>query len=183
MTWNSVHHVLRFRLVLVRLTAVTVAVALAVSGLIARNAALSQARSSSTASDPNSCGGPQSATRLFVVVTNIASAEGLIAITLYPDDRSRFLARRGSLHVVRVPAQSPTLRACVHLPTPGSYAVAVYHDTNGNRRFDRTGIGLPAEDYGFSNDPAVLLGLPSFRSTRFTITGDGQEISVRLRES
>ena len=157
------------------------AAGVALAALFANDAAFSQDRPA--AADSESCGGPPSATRLFVVVTNIASAEGLIAVTLYPDDRSRFLARRGSLYVVRAPARSPSVRVCVHLPAPGNYAIGVYHDANSSRRFDRTGIGLPAEDYGFSNNPAVLLGLPSFRSVRFSVTADEQEIAVRLRRS
>ena len=36
------------------------------------------------------------------------------------------------------------------------YALALYHDENGNRSFDRTGVGFPAEGFGFSNNPATL---------------------------
>ena len=35
---------------------------------------------------------------------------------------------------------------------PGRYAVAVYHDVNGNGRLDTVPPGLPTEPYGFSND-------------------------------
>lgn len=156
---------------------------MAAAGLSFAMVALAQTHESPPVLEPNACGGPQSATRLFVVVTNIANADGLIAVTLYPDDRSRFLARRGSLYVVRAQADTPTTRVCLHLPAPGGYAIGVYHDANSNGRFDRTGIGLPAEDYGFSNNPAILLGPPSFRSTRFIVTDSEQAISVRLRRS
>ena len=35
---------------------------------------------------------------------------------------------------------------------PARYAVAVYHDVNGNGRLDTVPPGLPTEPYGFSND-------------------------------
>lgn len=127
------------------------------------------------------CTGRPSATRLFVTVANVRAAQGLIAVTLYADDSRRFLARRGSLYVGRVPARSPVTRMCIHVPAPGVYGLAVYHDADANRSFNRTMIGLPAEGYGFSNDAPTLFGLPSFRRVRFQVPRDGFATSVRLR--
>jgi uncharacterized protein (DUF2141 family) len=127
------------------------------------------------------CTGRPSATRLVVTVSNVRAAQGLIAVTLYADDSSRFLARRGSLYVGRVPARAGVTRICIHVPAPGVYGLAVYHDANANRRFDRTGIGLPAEGYGFSNNAATLFGLPRFRSVRLSVPRDGFQTGVTLR--
>ena len=127
------------------------------------------------------CTGRPSATRLFVDVTNVRSAQGLVAVTLYADDPSRFLRRRGSLYVGRVPAQAGTTRVCIHLPAPGTYALGVYHDADANRRYNRNAIGLPAEGYGFSNDAPALLGLPSFRSVRLQVPRNGFVTRVRMR--
>ena len=44
----------------------------------------------------------------------------------------------------------------------GEYAVAVYHDENGNGELDRNFIGIPAEGYGFSRDAKGFAGPPSF---------------------
>jgi uncharacterized protein (DUF2141 family) len=126
------------------------------------------------------CTGPPSATRIFVDVEGVRSSQGLIAVTLYPDDPRRFLARRGSLYVGRVPARAGTTRVCIHLPAPGSWAIAVYHDADGNRRFNRTAIGLPAEGYGFSNNAPALFGLPSFRRVRLAVPRTDTETSISL---
>ena len=57
---------------------------------------------------------------------------------------------------------------------PGRYAVAVYHDINGNGQLDKIPPGLPTEPYGFSNDigrlrpprfEAALVGVPEGRTT------------------
>lgn len=127
------------------------------------------------------CTGRPSATRLFVNVSGVRAAQGLIAVTLYADDSSRFLARRGSLYVGRAPARAGVTRVCIFVPAPGVYGLAVYHDANADRRFDRTMIGLPAEGYGFSNDAPTLFGLPRFRSVRLSVPRDGFATSVRLR--
>ena len=127
------------------------------------------------------CTGTASNTRLYVKVEGIQSSQGLIAVTLYEDDSSRFLARRGSLYVGRVPARAPSTRVCIHVPRPGTYALAVYHDADANRRFNRTGVGMPAEAFGFSNNPPTLFGLPRFSSVRITVPRTNMQTTIRLR--
>ena len=126
------------------------------------------------------CTGKPSDTRLFVTVSNVRNNNGLIAVTLYADDRKRFLAKRGSLYVGRVPAHAGTTRVCIHLPKPGTYALAVYHDQDANRKLNRSGLGLPKEGYGFSNNASTVFGLPNFSSVRFAARNNG-ETGIRLK--
>jgi uncharacterized protein (DUF2141 family) len=70
---------------------------------------------------------------------------------------------------------------CIHVPAPGIYGLAVYHDANADRRFDRNMLGLPAEGYGFSNDAPTLFGLPRFSAVRLNVPRDGFSTNVRLR--
>ena len=135
----------------------------------------------SAAAQDASCTGHDSPYRLHVDVEGVQSSEGLIAVTLYPDIPSKFLAHHGSLYVGRVPAKMGTTEVCIHLPTLGTYAVAVYHDANANRRIDRTAIGLPAEGFGFSNNPRVFLGMPAWRSVRLSLPENDMHTSIKLR--
>lgn len=128
-----------------------------------------------------SCTGPASNVRLYVNVENIRASQGLVAVTLYADDSSRFLARRGSLYVGRVTARAPSTRVCIHLPSTGVYGIAVYHDQDGNRRINRSSLGLPREGFGFSNNPATLAGVPTFRSVRINVPRSNMQTTVRLR--
>lgn len=134
-----------------------------------------------TAAPPTGCTGPASATWLNVVVNGVRSGDGLVAVTVYADDARKFLVKRGSLYVGRVDAVAGTTRACVFVPQPGVYALALYHDADGDRSFDRTGFGLPAEGYGFSNNPATLAGLPSFRSVRLNVRRSGLTTRVLMK--
>src|SRR5687767_962746 len=120
-----------------------------------------------TAAVADDCEGVRSGTRLVVAVSGVRAARGEVVVTLYPDNARRFLAPRSKLLRVRTPAQTPVTTACFWLPAPAHYALAVYHDENGNRDFDRTLIGLPAEGFGFSNDPPTPSSLPSFKAVRF----------------
>ncbi len=104
---------------------------------------------------------------LNVVADGVRSSDGLIAITVYEDNRSKFLAKGGSIWVGRVPAQKGSTRGCVFLPKTGVYAIALYHDENANQKFDRS--LLPEEGYGFSNNASTLAGLPAFSSVRLAV--------------
>jgi uncharacterized protein (DUF2141 family) len=134
-----------------------------------------------SASPPAGCTGKPSDTWINVQAEGLRNSEGLLAITLYADKADKFLARHGSLYVGRIPAQQGTTRGCIFVPRPGVYALALYHDENANEKFDRTGLGLPAEGYGFSNNPATLAGLPSFRSVRLNIPRPGLTTRVQMK--
>ncbi len=114
-----------------------------------------------------------SSSKLSVQVAGVRPATGEVAITVYPDDKRRFLAKGGKWARQRVRAAA-TVRACFWAPQ-GSYAVAVYHDRDGDRDFDRTIVGLPAEGFGFSNDPDTRTGLPPLSAVRFRV-GPGERL-------
>lgn len=149
------------------------AAGLALSGLLIAAPAAAAAQS-------GACNGPEGNARIWVNVDGVRSNDGLVAITVYADDRRRFLARRGSLYVVRVPARQGRTRACVNLPSTGIYGLAVYHDQDGDRSFDRNGVGLPAEAYGFSNNPRGLLGIPSFSRVRLSVPRTNMQTTITL---
>ncbi|MBM1172738.1 DUF2141 domain-containing protein [Microvirga arabica] len=52
----------------------------------------------------------------------------------------------------------------------GSYAIAVFQDTNGNTNLDRDQRGLPLEPYGFSNGTGRTAP-PSFEAARISVAG------------
>jgi uncharacterized protein (DUF2141 family) len=130
---------------------------------------------------PETCTGTPGSARLIVQVQAIKAAKGEVAITVYPDDRKRFLAPKGKLDRQRVPAVAPMTEVCFNLPAAGHYAVAIYHDENANRDFDRTLVGYPDEGFGFSNDAPTSVGLPSFEEVRFPVRDGDNTIRITTR--
>lgn len=63
---------------------------------------------------------------------------------------------------------------------PGDYALVVLHDENGNRKVDKM-LGIPREGVGFSRNPVLLVGPPSFAAVRFAVTGGHVSQMVKLR--
>jgi uncharacterized protein (DUF2141 family) len=135
------------------------------------------------AADP-SCLGTASQVRLVIAVENVKSRSGTIMVTVYPDDPQRFLKRGGpvrGLSGLAVPAETPVTHVCVWLPEPGRYGISIYHDANTNRRFDQNFLGLPVEGFGFSNNPATLVGPPGFSAAAFQAAKGDTSIPIRMR--
>ena len=133
------------------------------------------------AAAPAGCLGQPSDTWLNVSVEGLRNGRGLVTVAVYPDDSRQFLAKGGTLKNNRFQASAPVTRACVFVPKPGVYAIAVYHDEDASRKLNRSGIGLPAEGYGFSNNPATVAGLPAFRSVRLNVPKAGLTTHVRMK--
>jgi uncharacterized protein (DUF2141 family) len=148
-----------------------------VLGLIASTAVFA---ASPAQAAPTCVGTPGNGTvKLEVTATSLRNADGEVAFTVYPDDSSRFLKPGTKLARARVKASAPTTRACFWLP-PGHYALATYHDENGDRKFNRTALA-PKEGFGFSNDAPTTLGIPTFKATRFAVPAGGGSISIKTR--
>jgi uncharacterized protein (DUF2141 family)/uncharacterized membrane protein len=64
---------------------------------------------------------------------------------------------------------------------PGEYAVAAYHDENGNGRLDTNLVGQPIEAFGFSRDASGAMGPPRFADAAVKLDAAGLAIKINLR--
>lgn len=56
--------------------------------------------------------------------------------------------------------------------TPGRYAIALFHDVDGNQKLTTNMLGIPKEGYAFSNDASNFFGVPSFKDASFQFISD-----------
>ena len=63
---------------------------------------------------------------------------------------------------------------------PGRYAVTLFHDENNNQRLD-TLLGIPREGFGFSRNPVVRFGAPSFRQVDIQLAPGINRQALRLQ--
>jgi uncharacterized protein (DUF2141 family) len=118
---------------------------------------------------------------LNVVVDGLRSTRGDVVVEIYPDDPKHFLGHQAQVNSVHAKLDRSPANVCLTVPGPGYYAVAVFHDENGDRKFNRNALGLPSEGFGLSNNPPIMLGAPSFRAVRFPVSSGDTTIHVRLR--
>ena len=62
----------------------------------------------------------------------------------------------------------------------GIYAISLFVDSNDNKVIDKNFLGIPTEQYGFSNDAIGFLGSPSFEDASFNLISDSK-IKISLK--
>lgn len=62
----------------------------------------------------------------------------------------------------------------------GDYAVSVIHDENDNDKLDTNFLGIPLEGVGFSNNPKLYFGAPSFKKCEFKLD-ENKSLEINLK--
>lgn len=115
------------------------------------------------------------------VTVNGVGMGGVLNVELY-DNPDYFLFKKGRLRKTRTPAIKGQQKVCMNLPQPGTYAVAVYQDMDGNRKLKKQWNQLPLEPFGLSNNPEQRFGFPKFSDSAFTTGRFGADITIDLKQ-
>ena len=118
---------------------------------------------------------------LIIELENVKSAEGIIWIGIY-DSAENYMIKEKALvegfevnHTGRFRMDIPALQY-------GTYAIAIFHDINGNGELDRNIIGIPSEPYAFSQKPKSKWRLPKFKEVQFDFRQPNQKLNATLKK-
>ena len=115
--------------------------------------------------------------------TNTGRQAGKIQIAVFNDaryfpDNSRGIIKKAELVVTRNQTVASTT---IDLPE-GDYAVSVFLDENNNKKLDTNFMGIPKERFGFSKNPTVRFGAPSFSQCEVRVEDAGANFSINLKK-
>ena len=116
-------------------------------------------------------------TSLRVEVQNVRVLKGAVYVTLYRPGKD--FPGGNSIDDKKINAGSKSVQTLFSVE-PGDYAIAVYHDQNGNGKMDKRVFGIPKEPYGFSNNFKPLMSAPRFSDCQFSVSNGGKTISIKL---
>ncbi len=146
----------------------------ALAGLLAPGVAAAASGPACNPRDP-------SQVRLQISISGMHSAKGQIVIALYPDQPAHFLKSKYKIGEQHLAVTLPVTHACFAVPAAGYYGVALFDDENGNDHFDLTLLGLPAEGYGFSNNPHVMTGPPGLARVRVPAHAGDNPVPITMQ--
>lgn len=109
--------------------------------------------------------------KLTVQVTGVSSDTGSIMVAVY-DKADGFLKKGQAMTGVRAKAVSGVTELHINDLPEGHYALAIYHDENGNEKLDTNWLGIPKEPVGFSNSKMKAFGPPGFKDCVFLMKAD-----------
>ncbi len=108
---------------------------------------------------------------LTVVVNNIQHKKGQICIGVYSKAEGFPSSTSGLAQSACSTITGKTLKQQFFGLKPGTYAVAIVDDQNGDRKLNKDFFGIPTEGFGISNNPTVSVqtGSPEFRDASFLL--------------
>ena len=116
-----------------------------------------------------------------VTIESLRNQRGNICLTLFngsqgfPNQSDRAVASRC------ISAEEATAGTTFDDLAPGDYAIAVIHDENKDGELNTGLFGIPTEGFGFSQNPKVRMGAPSFKDTAFPLSGTSTPIQIDLK--
>jgi len=120
---------------------------------------------------------------LHVVIEGIKTSKGQVKVGL---EKTAAEFDQGPLHEARYRGEtvvSKEGRIEVHfrdLPF-GTYAIKSFHDEDDNGQLNTNFMGIPSEDYGFSNNVRGKMGPAKFEAARFDLDSSEKTITIRLK--
>jgi uncharacterized protein (DUF2141 family) len=120
--------------------------------------------------------GSANAATLVIRAQGIQSAQGMV----YAGICDRSFDEATCPYKDRTAAKAGTVEMRLTGVKPGTYAIAVFHDLNGDGKLGRNFIGLPNEPYGFSNDVGRR-GPPDFNGALITIKDPSATVTISVR--
>ena len=118
------------------------------------------------------------AATIEVIVTNVRNSKGVVRAALcLPHE---FLSERCAIEAIG-PAHQGTVRLTLNGIPPGRYAIQAWHDEKSKGQIERDWLGIPYQGVGFSNDPILVFGPPTFDKSAVSLTSGGNTTTLRLR--
>ena len=116
---------------------------------------------------------------VVVELSGLRSSQGQVLVCLTASPRSfPDCSKDANSRRVAIAADRATVR--LSAVPPGTYAVSVLHDENGNGRADKA-LLVPREGFGFSRDAPVRFGPPKFAQAAFVVTDRTVSIPITMR--
>ena len=122
----------------------------------------------------------ESPSSVLIEVSGFKNTRGTLNCRLFtkaadfPDDEG--------IVTLRVPITGPNTSCSFSNVEPGTYAIAVVHDENGNGKLDKNFVGVPSEGYGVSNNKTYALSAPKWDESSFALGAtESKALLVKLR--
>lgn len=111
-----------------------------------------------------------------VTVENVLTDRRNILATLHTEET--FMKNKGVASAF-VEGKKGTVSFSFNNVQPGTYAIMVLHDLNGNHQIDFEANGMPKENFGISGDE-ILMGPPIFENCKFEVADKALHLQIRF---
>lgn len=119
---------------------------------------------------------------LTVITEGLRNSQGQLAVAVFASAQGFPKEEDKAAKRMFVPIQGSSSEASIVIPDlpAGTYAVAVFHDSDKSGKLETSFFGVPRKGYGFSNNIVPSMRSASFEEAAFSLPPSGTIIKVRL---
>lgn len=118
--------------------------------------------------------------KLEIQITEAKSDKGMIRILIFSKANGFPDQPETALKSYSIAPKNKACTLTINDLPPGTYAVSVIHDEDGNGKFSFNLVGYPSEKFGFSNNPKVYFSPPSFDKAAFELKSENKLLQIIL---
>lgn len=117
--------------------------------------------------------------KLTIIITGFSNEKGACRFAL--DNSEAVYESEDSVFIGKVfPVAGSRLIVDIDSLTYAEYAIRVFHDENENGKLDTDILGIPSEDYGYSNNASSWFGPPSWEKSKFLFNKKEMTIEISV---
>lgn len=118
--------------------------------------------------------------KLIVKFYGFESDEGSLRVALFNSEenykvtKSPFIGKSASIKNKTVTIEFEDLSF-------GEYAIKTFHDEDNDKELNTNFLGIPSEDYGFSNNARGSFGPPDWKEAKFKVQQSSVTIEIEVK--
>ena len=120
---------------------------------------------------------PQGAS-LTLTFSGIKTPTGALMVAVYDSQAGYESGKAARQEMIAVTGESATLT--LEGLAPGTYAIKLFHDVNGDGKMNANPFGMPTEPYAFSNDAKGSMGPAKWDAASFTVLAGGNAQTIHI---
>ena len=125
--------------------------------------------------------GQSNQTSLQVSISGASSDAGSIRILVFSKPSGFPDQVKQAVRSISLPPKSGKASFKLTDLPAGTYAIGVIHDLDNNGKLSTNAVGYPTEKFGFSKNPKVYFGPPSFEKAAFVLGKTAVSLEINLR--
>lgn len=120
-------------------------------------------------------------TLLNLNVLNIKANKGVIQVLIFKSSDGFPEEVHKAVKSLSIPVKNFSASVVIEDLSPGKYAISLFHDEDGDGKLRKNSVGIPVDKYGFSNNPTLFFGPPSFSKCAFSVNSSPVLIEIALK--
>lgn len=118
---------------------------------------------------------------LTVTINGLRNQRGRVCLSLFASAQGFPASGDRALKAQCVKVGSTPPKIVFSNLNAGTYAVTVIHDANSDGTLNRNALGIPLEGFGFSRNPVIRTGPPTFQESAVAVSSSSTSIQIQLK--